>query len=114
MPTIEELAIRQLAAYNAADLEAFVACYHEDVLVLADDEESLRGRADFRQRYRSLFEGAWAFGAAVPQRLSVGAHCVDYETWWRVDPETSERSEGLVLVRYSERDGLIGVVQFLS
>jgi len=114
MPTIEELATMQLEAYNASDLGAFVACYHEDVLVLADDEESLRGRVDFKERYRSLFEGAWDFGATVPQRLTAGAHCVDYETWWRIDPETGERSEGVVLVRYSERDGLIGVVQFLS
>jgi hypothetical protein len=114
MTTIEELASRQLAAYNASALDAFVACYHEDVLVLAGDEESLRGRSDFRERYRSLFEGAWDFGAAVPQRLSAGAHCVDYETWWRIDPDTGERSEGVVLVRYSERDDLIGVVQFLS
>jgi hypothetical protein len=113
MPTVEELASRQLAAYNASDLHAFVACYHEDVLVLSGDEESLRGRDDFRERYRSLFED-WDFGAEVPQRLSVAEHCVDYETWWRVDPTTGERSEGAVLVRYSTQDGLIGVVQFLS
>ena len=113
MPSIEELASMQLAAYNAADLEAFVACYHKDILVLTGDEESLRGRADFRERYRSLFEG-WNFGAAVPQRLGVAEHCVDYETWWRIDPETGDRSEGVVLVRYSLRDDLIGVVQFLS
>jgi len=33
--------------------------------------------------------------------------------WWRVDPNTGERSGGTVLVRYEERAGLIGIVQFL-
>jgi hypothetical protein len=113
VPSIEELARRQLAAYNASDLEAFVACYHEDVRVLRGEEESLRGRDAFRERYLSLFED-WDFGADVPERLQLGDHCVDYETWWRVDPSSGERSEGSVLVRYLARDGLIGLVQFLD
>ena len=44
----------------------------------------------------------------------LNTHCVDDELWWRIDPESGERSEGRVLVRYHERDGLIGTVQFLS
>jgi hypothetical protein len=43
----------------------------------------------------------------------VGGHCVDLEHWWREDPETGARIEGTVLVRYSSRDGRIGVVQLL-
>ena len=43
----------------------------------------------------------------------MGPHCVDYERWWRVDPDTGERSEGEGLVRYQERDGQIALVQFL-
>jgi hypothetical protein len=52
------------------------------------------------------------FGATVDQRLHLGAHCVDLESWWRVGAD-GERSKGMVLVRYLERDGAIGVVQFL-
>ena len=113
MADISELAARQLAAYNASDLDAFVACYHEDVRVLDGEEETLRGREAFLERYRGLFE-AWSFGAEVPRRLHLGPHCVDYETWWRIAPDTGERSEGAVLVRYTERDDLIGLVQFLD
>ena len=113
MSPIEDLAQRQLTAYNTANLDAFVACYHEDIVVLNDDEESLRGRDAFRERYAGLFN-EWEYGADVPQRLGLGDHCVDFETWWRIDPSTGERSEGSVLVRYSLRDGLIGVVQFLG
>ena len=108
---IEDLAARQLTAYNESDLDGFCACYHPEVRVLNADEEVLQGIDDFRQRYAALF-AHWQFGATVPTRLSCAEHCVDYEHWWRVDPETGERSEGEVLVRYTERDGLIAVVQF--
>jgi len=112
MSRIAELAQQQLDAYNASDLEAFVACYHQDVRVLNGDEESIRGHHDFRERYRTLF-AEWDFGATVPERMSLNTHCVDFERWWRVDPKTDERSDGEILVRYEERDGLIGTVQFL-
>ncbi len=109
---IEDLARRQLAAYNASDLDGFVACYHEDVVVLNAGDEVLRGREAFRERYRNMFENL-EFEGVVPQRLHHGAHCVDLEHYWRLDPATGERVEGTVLVRYRERDGLIGLVQFL-
>ncbi len=113
MADISELADRQLAAYNASDLDAFVACYHEDVRMLDGEQETVRGREALRERYRGLFD-EWSFGAEVPRRVQLGQHCVDYETWWRIEPDSGERSEGVVLVRYMERDGLIGLVQFLD
>ena len=113
MADISELADRQLAAYNASDLDAFVACYHEDVRMLDGEQETVRGREAFRERYRGLFDD-WSFGAEVPRRVHLGQHCVDYETRWRIEPDSGDRSEGVVLVRYMERDGLIGLVQFLD
>jgi hypothetical protein len=113
MALVEELAQNQLEAYNLSDLDAFCTCYHADVLVLDDLEETVRGLKAFRTRYDALFE-KWQFGAAVPSRLISGSHCVDYETWWRIDPESGERSEGEVLVRYTEKEGKIAIVQFLK
>ena len=112
MTPIEALAQRQLDAYNRADLDAFVSCYHPDVCVLHGNEETIHGIDALRRRYQSLFS-EWQFGASVPQRMALNTHCIDYETWWRVDPRSGERSEGQILVRYEERDGLIGTVQFL-
>jgi hypothetical protein len=112
MTRIEDLAQQQLDAYNNADLDAFVACYHPGVSVFNGNEHSLSGRDALQARYQALFD-EWQFGASVPQRMSLNAHCIDFETWWRIDPNTGERSEGTVLVRYEERDGLIGTVQFL-
>lgn len=112
MSLIETLAARQLDAYNRADLDAFCACYHDEVVVLnADGEVTVRGLPAFRTRYVPMFARG-NFGAAVPQRIAVGAHCVDLEDYWRVDPETGERTEGRVMVRYSLREDRIGVAQF--
>ena len=113
MTDIATLAQAQLDAYNAADLDAFISCYHPEVVVLDGDEVSISGRESMRERYRDLFKD-WQFGASVLQRLVVGPHCVDRELYWRIDPETAERSEGEILVRYTAEDGLIAKVQFLG
>jgi hypothetical protein len=112
MPAIEELAARQLEAYNASNLEAFVACYHPQVRVFEGDTLLCEGREAFRERYRGLFSNV-EFGGEVPKRLAVGGHCVDFERYWRIDPQSGERSEGVVLVHYTECDGLIASVRFL-
>jgi len=113
MTTIRELAAQQLDAYNAADLDAFAACYHPDVTVYQGEEQQFQGRETLRERYRTMFE-EWSFGATVSKRLDMGAHCIDLEHWWRVDPANNKRSEGDLLVRYTMRDNLIGIVQFLK
>lgn len=112
MSPIVDLATRQLVAYNASDLDAFVACYHPEVRVFEGEALVCEGHDAFRARYRPLFEG-YRFGGEVPERLEVGDHCVELERWWRIDPESGERSEGEILVCYEAIDGLIGVVRFL-
>jgi len=104
---IVKLAIQQLEAYNRADLDAFCACYHSDVRVFNGDEEKPSGIVEFKKRYADMFQNR-KFGAEVSTRISLGRHCIDVERWWRDGGETGE-----VLVRYTEKDGLIGVVQFL-
>jgi hypothetical protein len=113
MSEIATLAARQLAAYNASDLDAFVACYHPDVVVRDSDEIIARGRDAFRERYSDLF-ARWEFGAEVPERVHHGTHCVDKETYWRTNPDTQEHQRDSVMVHYSLRDRLIGSVHFFS
>lgn len=109
---VAELAAAQLEAYNQRDLEAFCACYSEDVRVLdADGRVTLDGAAAFRETYGGVF-AEWKIGAAVDSRLVLEPHAVDDERWWRTHAETGEYREGRVLVRYTERDGKIVVVQF--
>ena len=105
-----DLATRQLAAYNAAQLDDFCACYHPDVVVLNGSDEVVRGAAAFRARYEPLFSGG-GFGATVSERICHADHCVELEHWWRIDAEGA-RTEGTVIVHYTVADGLISVVRF--
>jgi hypothetical protein len=107
-----DLAARQLAAYNRADLDAFCACYHPEVMVLdGDGTVDISGIETFRSRYADKF-AAGGFGATVPERVALGPDCVDLEHYWWLDGD-GVRQEGAVLVRYAVSDGLISTVQFL-
>ena len=76
-----DMAQRQLDAYNAHDLEAFAACYHEDVEVRDFPAQTLRiqGRAELRARYGPLFEKHPELHAELVQRSEQGAVVVDKE-----------------------------------
>ncbi len=115
MPTIAALAQAQLDAYNAADLDRFCACYHAQIRVLdAAGACTLEGIEAFRLRYAAMFERFEQVQAQVPERLSVGEHCVDLEHYSRVERSTGQASSGTVLVRYSLREDKIGVAQFFT
>jgi len=123
MRTAEELAQAQLLAYNAKDLEAFVACYSEDVRVwrLASGaamatasvaaqltlEPQLQGRAAFRELYRQGPFAAPQVQAEVTQRIVMGDTVIDHE-------RVHGRGEGVqqVAVVYRCREGLIAEVYF--
>lgn len=112
-PPAEALATAQLVAYNAADLDAFCACYHDAVEVLdATGAVTLSGMSAFRARYGELF-ATWAPAATVDARLALGDHVVEREQWSRVHRTTGEHAHGEVLVRYSVADARIRWVEFL-
>jgi hypothetical protein len=100
----------QLAAYNAQDLDAFCACYHDDVRV--EDEHGVvlsTGIATFRQKYAAVFARYPANRAAVVQRMRIGA--------WVIDEEQVTGRGGPALhavAIYRVRDGRIASVRFLA
>ena len=54
--TVLELSDAQLVAYNRQNIEAFCACFAEDVRVLDErGSETLSGMSAFRERYGALF-----------------------------------------------------------
>lgn len=73
MTAIARLAQRQLDAYNAHDLEAFVACYTDDVEVrdLRAGTLLMQGREALRARYGPMFERP-ALHAALVDRTVMG------------------------------------------
>lgn len=76
-----QAAQRQLDAYNAHDIDAFVACYTEDVQLfnLISGQQTGAGRAQLRADYASLFERAPQVHAAVTSRTIVGNVAFDRE-----------------------------------
>lgn len=112
-PIIVELSDRQLRAYNAADLDAFCACYHEEVRVLDEDGKvTIEGMEDFRKRYEGLFTGCDDVHATISQRILLGRTVCELEQYQRRPKSTGVLDRGEIIVRYTERDGKIGTVQF--
>lgn len=112
---VETLATSQLAAYNAADLDTFCACYHPDVTVLgADGDVRIQGLDAFRARYLGLFRDFTEVRGTVDSRVVLGPHIVEREAWSRVERATGARTSGTVLVRYTEADGKLRWAQFFA
>ena len=70
----------QLDAYNARDVERFVACYAPDAVVEdASGTRIMTGRDALRAAYAELFAASPALRAEVPTRIRAGAVVVDEE-----------------------------------
>lgn len=112
--TVISLATRQLEAYNAKDIDAFCACYADDVQVLGENGEvQISGIEDFRSSYGPMFEGYALIEAFILSRMTLGPHLVERELWRRRKSDAGPIQEGEVLVRYTARGEKIAVVQFL-
>jgi hypothetical protein len=76
MDPVEE----QLLAYNARDLERFIAVYSRDVVIEdGDGNVTMRGHETLRQQYGRLFRESPALEGRVLQRMRVGNYVVDEE-----------------------------------
>ena len=75
-----DLVDRQLAAYNRRDLEAFAACYTEDVELWTGSGQLIaRGQAAFREHYRRLFDANPGLRGRLVGRQVQGSIVVDHE-----------------------------------
>jgi hypothetical protein len=85
MDTVEE----QLLAYNARDLERFIATYSPDV-VIEDGEDNviLKGHDPMRKRYGDLFAASPELHCRILNRLRIGKYVVDEEEvmGWKGSP----------------------------
>jgi hypothetical protein len=101
---------RQLAAYNAQDLDAHCACFTEDVIVAnVGEEPNLRGLGAYRARYEGLFAQYPHNRAEALTRTVIGDKVIDHERVWRA-PDAAPFE---VLAIYTLRDGLIARVDFV-
>lgn len=79
-PSAEELAQRQLVAYNARDLDGFMAVYSDNVqLYNFPNDLLLEGKDEMRKRYVNRFEGSPNLYANVVNRAVMGDYVIDHE-----------------------------------
>ena len=95
---------RQLDAYNAKDLAAFVACYHSDIAIyrMPATTASLQGRDALEAFYKTERFTIAALHADVLQRMVVGNKVIDHEKVYGMAEQPYE-----VVVVYEVQNGLI-------
>ncbi len=110
---MEDPVQEQLDAYNARDLERFLACYDPQVVFEnADGQVLSQGVAAMRASYSVLFSSSPDLHAEVPTRIRAGEFVVDDEhvTGLNVPGLPAEQH---VAVVYRVRGGLIIHVRLL-
>lgn len=95
---------RQVAAYNSHDLEAFAACYSDDVEMFRapNAEPVVSGKTELKEFYGSNRFMAPALKAEVLNRIVLGNKVIDHERITGLPQGTFE-----VVMAYEVREGLI-------
>lgn len=109
MTSPAEIAQRQLDAYNAQDIEAYMACFAPDC-VIADLNGAIteNGAAAIRHRYANLFHKFPDNRAELIHRIALGGVAIDHERVVRAPG--GETFEAIAI--YTVRDGKIVRVDF--
>ena len=104
----------QLEAYNARDLERFLACYTPDVVIEdGAGKVLLQGHDGMRQVYGRLFAGSPNLHCQLQSRIRVGAYVIDEERVLGFNPKDPDAEMHAVAI-YRVEDGLIAHARMLS
>jgi hypothetical protein len=109
--TPEALVQEQLDAYNARDLQRFVACYADDVTVwrLPATEPSIRGRQALAAHYAANRFQRPNLHAELLNRMVMGNKVIDHERITGIAAEPMQ-----AVAAYEVAGGLIQRVWFLA
>jgi len=109
--TPEALVERQLQAYNKRDINGFIECYAEDVIIdsIVPGRPPMVGRKAMQETYYSLFEKSPNLHARVTNRIVSGNFVIDHElvTGLRAGPPVR------AVAVYRVENGLIQQVWFI-
>jgi hypothetical protein len=105
---------RQVEAYNARDVDAFVACYSDDVVVEELDGPTLiDGIDDLRRVYGEFFHASPDLHAEVRSRVVLGGTVIDEEEITGMNaPDTPNEMRAVVI--YRVRGGKIARVRMVN
>ena len=103
---------RQLDAYNAQDLDAFLACYATDceALLLATGERRCRGHAEMRRIYGALFANNPRLECRLKSRSTMGRFVFDEEELQGYADGSTRRAMAI----YEVDEGLIRKIWFVA
>ena len=112
LQTPEAVVERQLGAYNAHDVEAFAACYAEDVELYEFPAtlRTARGKAGLKAFYAQRFQENPDLLASAKDQILSGPYVIHRE---KVTGLTGRKEPLEVVVVYLVKDGLIRKVWFL-
>ena len=109
--TSESIVQAQLNAYNARDVNAFLATYSDDVELFEHPGKLLaKGLGQMRERYEVRFKEA-NLHAVITKRIVMGNVVVDHEKIARTFPEGTGVSEAVAI--YQVQNGKISKVWLL-
>jgi imidazolonepropionase-like amidohydrolase len=100
---------RQLNAYNARNLEAFLSTYTEDVELYSFPNTLMtKGKDAMRKQYGSMFQNTSLLHCKIEERIVIGNKVIDHENV-RLDKERKMKAVAI----YEVENGLIRKVTFL-
>ncbi|WP_104401652.1 nuclear transport factor 2 family protein [Vibrio penaeicida] len=107
---------RQLDAYNARDIDAFAATYHEDVEIHSFSKGlQYTGRDTLIERYGKKFASLTYLNATSLKRIVHDRFLVDHELAESSSLASGEVETSLkVIAAYEVEDGLIKRVTFMG
>src|SRR5690349_23096084 len=100
----------QLEAYNARDVDQFLACYAADIVVQDGAGNTLmQGHESMRGEYAPFFAGFPGLHAEILHRIEAGDYVIDEE---RISGWQAEPVRGVAI--YHVADGLIDHVRLID
>lgn len=96
----------QLVAYNAGDIDAFLAVFADDAQLyrLGNDEPFAAGKEQLRTLYGKLFENSPELHSEVTTRTVIGNRVIDYE---RITGRNGQADPWFIVMIYEVEEGLI-------
>ena len=108
--TAESVVQTQLEAYNARNIDAFIATYADDVKIFELPHKLLsEGTAPMRERYGKLFQDE-RLQATIVNRIVMGSTVIDHERVRLTLPQGPATVEAIAI--YEVHDGKITHVWF--
>ena len=107
--TAEDVVNRQLDAYNARDIDKFVATYSEDIEIYnSKGEMTMKGHEQLRKRYDTMFKNTPNLHCRIVNRIKINNKVIDNE-----NVNMNERVVEAVAI-YEVVDGKIKKVTFVD